>query len=124
MSRFCTIPRIDKNVTLCYTLRVIIQFMGYIVKKTVIMPVLAFLVLLFAACGAKNGVSDAGKAHLHEFGNWKVVKKPSCTQDGLQIRICACGEILFIGENALVNALGLKRFDVRLSMLAETRQFS
>ena len=67
--------------------------MGYIVKKTVIMPVLASLVLLFAACGAKNGVSDAGEAHLHEFGEWKVVKKASCTQDGLKVRVCACGEI-------------------------------
>ena len=30
--------------------------------------------------------------HTHEFGEWTVVKQPTCTQDGERERFCSCGE--------------------------------
>ena len=31
-------------------------------------------------------------AHEHSFGEWKVVKAATCTEKGLEERVCACGE--------------------------------
>lgn len=30
--------------------------------------------------------------HTHNFGEWEVVTEPTCTQEGLRERVCACGE--------------------------------
>lgn len=37
--------------------------------------------LALAACG-----------HEHSFGDWAVEKKPSCTENGMEVRFCQCGE--------------------------------
>ena len=31
-------------------------------------------------------------SHTHEFGAWKTTKQPTCTQQGIEERECACGE--------------------------------
>ena len=30
--------------------------------------------------------------HDHEYGAWTVITQPNCTDDGLQERVCVCGE--------------------------------
>lgn len=31
--------------------------------------------------------------HIHEFGEWSIVKSPTCSMEGKEQRSCACGEI-------------------------------
>ncbi|MBO5778914.1 MAG: leucine-rich repeat domain-containing protein [Clostridia bacterium] len=33
-----------------------------------------------------------GQNHPHNFGEWKTVQEPSCTENGLRERRCACGQ--------------------------------
>ena len=43
----------------------------------------------FCACGGQN---DNAPEHIHEFGEWKVTEKPTCTEKGTETRYCSCGE--------------------------------
>lgn len=45
--------------------------------------VLAVLLLLLTGCG---------QPHTHTFGEWATVKPAECTAEGLQERVCPCGE--------------------------------
>ena len=40
--------------------------------------------------------------HAHEYGEWTVITQPNCTDDGLQERVCVCGE----KETEVIPALG------------------
>ena len=40
--------------------------------------------------------------HIHEYGSWHTTKNPSCTEDGVEERICSCGE----SETRSIEALG------------------
>ena len=51
------------------------------------------LVLVFALAGCE---------HEHEWGEWKTTKEPTCTEKGVQERVCKCGE----KETKDVEALG------------------
>ena len=42
------------------------------------------------------------EAHVHAFGEWATVKDPTCTENGEQERVCACGE----KETQTVESLG------------------
>jgi len=47
--------------------------------------------------GTKNedqSTSDTSSnlEHSHSFGEWSAVKQPTCTESGLQERVCSCGE--------------------------------
>ena len=54
-------------------------------KKSIIILVLnlLFCVIILSSCVS---------SHTHEFGEWTVVKNPTCTEDGMQERLCSCGE--------------------------------
>ena len=39
-----------------------------------------------------NGNKTDYKAHVHEYGEWEVVKSASEAEDGISERVCACGE--------------------------------
>ena len=69
--------------------------------KKLLAAVLSIVMLLsFVACdstnttGNKNGNSGTTKdtSHTHEYGEWKVVRKATCTKDGKEERVCDCGE--------------------------------
>ena len=51
--------------------------------KKILLVILSLMLctVAFASCG-----------HEHEFGEWKTVKDASCTETGLQERVCECGE--------------------------------
>ena len=34
----------------------------------------------------------AGCEHEHEWGEWKTAKEPTCTEEGVEERVCKCGE--------------------------------
>ena len=52
-------------------------------KQTLVIILLAVLVVSCLALTA---------CHTCEFGEWTVVKQPTCTQDGSKERVCECGE--------------------------------
>lgn len=47
------------------------------------------ILLIFAIIAA---IALAGCGHEHSFGDWTVEKEPSCTESGVEIRFCQCGE--------------------------------
>ena len=56
-------------------------------KKTFLSAVIIFVALLvLTAC-------DNGDGHLHEWSSWSTLKSATCTEDGIDTRECACGEI-------------------------------
>ena len=50
------------------------------------------LVAVFAVCGLAVFSACDEPGHTHSFGDWKVVAEPTCTEEGLRERVCACGE--------------------------------
>ena len=40
--------------------------------------------------------------HTHEYGEWDITQKVTCTEDGLKVRYCSCGE----KQSEVVLALG------------------
>lgn len=38
--------------------------------------------------------------HTHEFAEWTIAKQPTCTEDGIQVRFCSCGEQQVISASA------------------------
>lgn len=54
-------------------------------KKTLLALTITtlFCIVFLVSCGTN---------HTHEFGSWTVVKNPTCTEDGMQERLCSCGE--------------------------------
>ena len=54
---------------------------------------LLMLIVVLAACGNENNAQvPTTQMHTHNFGNWNTVKDTTCTETGLQERICDCGE--------------------------------
>ena len=65
--------------------------------KTALLICLTLLAcaLMLTACDSGNepqtpdGTTDS---HIHTFGEWTVTTAPTCDQEGVQTRTCACGE--------------------------------
>ena len=55
-----------------------------------------------AVCGLAVFSACDEPGHTHSFGDWKVVAEPTCTEEGLRERVCACGE----KESEEIEALG------------------
>lgn len=51
-------------------------------KNILLCHVLTICILILASC----------ISHTHEFGAWKTIKQPTCTQQGIEEQECACGE--------------------------------
>ena len=43
----------------------------------------------------------AGDLHVHAFGDWTVVKEATCTEEGMRLRLCPCGD----GETRAISPL-------------------
>ena len=73
-------------------------------KRTIFVIMIALLVVATAAlgfaCDAVNGTGtgtcggggNGGEHYEHEFGDWNIVVRPTCTDFGRQERYCECGE--------------------------------
>ena len=42
---------------------------------------------------AAGTTSEKEPAHEHSFGEWTLEKAPTCTEEGVEERVCACGDI-------------------------------
>ena len=65
------------------------------------------LICLITSCGGSQNDNQSGNngnepSHIHEYGDWRVVQKPTCTEDGVDARFCACGE----KQTEVIPALG------------------
>ena len=60
----------------------------------------SLLCACLVACGSENGTSDSKEAttgtteskHTHIYGEWDVVKVPTCVENGERIKTCNCGD--------------------------------
>lgn len=59
--------------------------------------ILAFLcasVLSLVSCGPDFMPDlEMSDTHVHNFGEWSIIKESTCTEEGVRERYCACGEI-------------------------------
>ncbi len=65
---------------------------------------LLLLILILSLTGCRNGSHIGG----HNYGQWQVVKEATCTEDGLQERVCTCGSketevILTLGHEEVID---------------------
>ena len=61
-------------------------------KKIVIFITLIFaLVLCMASCELLQS-SGSQSVHTHEFGEWSTTENATCTNNGVKVRYCSCGE--------------------------------
>ena len=67
-------------------------------KILLVYMLLIAMVSSLAACVAKdNPPSNDGEnsnktpVHTHAFGEWNLIVKPTCTEDGTKVRYCSCG---------------------------------
>lgn len=70
-------------------------------KKTLVLALILMCVFVIASCdnsqndtpngsssGDTNPVTDA---HVHEYGEWSIIKNSTCSVKGEEERICSCG---------------------------------
>ena len=50
------------------------------------------LLLLLFAMIIVSVLALAGCEHVHKFGDWNVTRQPTCTDDGVAVGFCECGE--------------------------------
>ena len=67
-------------------------------KKALVLLILSIsLAICLTACDwqlAFGWIIDCDEPidHTHKFGKWSVTERPTSTKEGLQERICSCGE--------------------------------
>ena len=74
-------------------------------RRILCLLMLSALFLILASC-SKDEISDGPSIeppkHIHSFGEWVVKTSPSCTEQGTEERICACGVV----ENRSIDPVG------------------
>lgn len=50
------------------------------------------IVLILWAVVVVSCLALVGCAHVHKFGDWNVTRQPTCTDDGVAVGFCECGE--------------------------------
>lgn len=62
------------------------------VKKLTLFA-LSLLAIALTACARTDDVSpDTLGTHTHNFGRWQTAVQANCTQAGVELRVCSCGE--------------------------------
>ena len=54
--------------------------------------IIGIAVSVVAVVAIVLAIALSGESHTHEFGEWDVTKKPTCSEKGTKVRYCACGE--------------------------------
>ncbi len=83
-------------------------------KKLLALSVIFILVLALASCGGKDNPPSSGggqnetPAHTHNFTEWELTQRPTCTENGEKVRYCACGEqqsasVLSLGHTEVID---------------------
>ena len=72
-------------------------------KMTVLFGLLTLVLLATVSCSnGFGGLFGGEESHNHAFGDWVTKQNATCTEKGLQERICSCGE----KETQEISALG------------------
>ena len=58
-------------------------------KLFYVVLILLAVVLSLTACEKKE---DVPTTHIHEFEEWSVSKEATCSEHGIKVRFCDCGE--------------------------------
>ena len=73
-------------------------------KKIIIFLFFILTVLSFVSCDNNDNKSE----HSHLFDEWQTTKMSTCTEDGIKVRYCSCGEmqtqIISAGHTEVVDA--------------------
>ena len=66
-------------------------------KNILLRTMLILLVCLFTFTSCNGFITDNSSedqtSHVHKFGSWKTVKKPTENREGVKERYCECGEV-------------------------------
>ena len=54
--------------------------------------VIAFVLALVSCAGKDKVTPTEPTVHTHNFEEWEINKNPTCTEDGIKVRYCYCGE--------------------------------
>ena len=57
-----------------------------------LLAILTASCLLLVACQPSDPTTGSSSEHSCEFGEWTVIEQPNCTEAGLKVRVCECGE--------------------------------
>ena len=55
-------------------------------KKAITIIFIAIMIFSLVACKSNDN-------HTHQFEEWQISKNPTCTEDGMKVRYCSCGEM-------------------------------
>ncbi len=58
--------------------------MRAMINEALFIMIMVSIVLVMASCSSKD--------HVHSFGEWIITKNATCTEFGVQERLCSCGE--------------------------------
>ena len=66
-------------------------------KLSLITLLLITMLLSFTACNQDDNTQDTDDTstppvHTHSYGEWDIIKKPTCIENGEKARYCSCGE--------------------------------
>ena len=62
-----------------------------IMKKIALLILCITILMCLVACNQGNNQNPTPE-HTHSFGEWSVSKNATCTEDGIKVRYCDCGE--------------------------------
>ena len=51
-----------------------------------------FILILTAACAVSSVFGFSACEHRHSYSTWEIVREANCTEDGLRMSTCSCGE--------------------------------
>ncbi|MBR5144500.1 MAG: hypothetical protein IKW53_05570, partial [Clostridia bacterium] len=60
-------------------------------KKIALLILCITILMCLVACNQGNNQNTTPE-HTHSFGEWSVSKNATCTEDGIKVRYCDCGE--------------------------------
>ena len=75
-------------------------------KKLLAFSAIFIFALALAACGKNN---NPPSDHTHNFTEWEITLRPTCTETGEKVRYCSCGEqqsasVLSLGHTEVIDA--------------------
>ena len=62
-------------------------------RNSLILGVVALTsTLLLTACVSSENAAPSTTQHVHTYGEWTIIKEATCTEDGVRVHYCVCGD--------------------------------